>query len=117
MSVEIHDKLIALLTEVEELKGKEAGLKAERVRHSEQITLAEGEVARCNSELDDVRENQLRLRREMDSLRDELFRHEEDETIVEDNSHIPGDGEGAEQKNTAAKMAWDARARHLKQVQ
>jgi hypothetical protein len=33
MAVEIHDKLIALLAEVEEFKGKEAALKADKARH------------------------------------------------------------------------------------
>jgi uncharacterized coiled-coil DUF342 family protein len=67
MSVEIHDKLIALLAEVDELKTKEAELKSEKQRHSEQIAQCESEVRRCDAELGDIRENQLRLRREMDS--------------------------------------------------
>jgi hypothetical protein len=37
MTVEIHDKLIALLAEVDELKSKEAQLKPEKTRHLEQI--------------------------------------------------------------------------------
>ena len=47
MSVEIHDKLIALLTEVDDLKTKEAELKSEKQRHLEQIAQSEGEVSRC----------------------------------------------------------------------
>jgi chromosome segregation ATPase len=94
MSVELHDKLIRLLSEVDEFKAKEGELKAERQRHQDQIASSEAEVTRCNQELDDIRENQLRLRREMDGLRDELFRREEDnETIVMDNSHVVTDGE------------------------
>jgi chromosome segregation ATPase len=114
MTVEIHDKLIALLAEVDELKSKEAQLKSEKMRHLEQIAQSEGDVQRCNDELSDIRENQLRLRREMDGLRDELFAREEEEAILVDDAHVPSDGEG--QKDSAAKRAWDARAKHLKTV-
>jgi hypothetical protein len=41
MTVEIHDKLIALLAEVDELKGREAQLKSEKTRHLEQIAQSE----------------------------------------------------------------------------
>jgi hypothetical protein len=83
--VEIHDRLIALLTDVDELRSKEAALIRRRsCAHLEQMAQSEGEVVRCNGELDDVRENQLRLRREMDGLRDVLFTREEDEAIIEE---------------------------------
>ena len=115
MSVEIHDKLIALLAEVGQLRTKEAALKAEKLRHSEQITQSEVEVVRCNGELADVRENQLRLKGEMDGLRDELFAREEEEAIIVDDAHVVTDGENS-QKDSEAKRAWDARAKHLRQV-
>jgi hypothetical protein len=51
MSKEIHDKLIALLAEVDELKTKEAQLKGEKTRHLEQIAQSEGETQRCDNEL------------------------------------------------------------------
>jgi hypothetical protein len=82
MTVESHDKRIALLAEVDGLKGKEAQLKSEKTRHLEQIAQSEGEVSRSNDELGDIRENQLRLKREMDGLRDELFAREEEEAII-----------------------------------
>ena len=115
MSVEIHDKLIALLAEVDELKSKEAQLKSEKTRHLEQIALSNGDVQKCNDELSDIRENQLRLKREMDGLRDELFAREEEEAIIVDDAHVVTDGEDS-QKDSEAKRAWDARAKHLKQV-
>jgi chromosome segregation ATPase len=115
MSVEIHDKLIALLAEVDELKTKEAGLKTDKARHLEQIGQSEGEVSRCNDELSDIRENQLRLKREMDGLRDELFAREEEEPIIGEDMHVVTDGENS-QTGSEAKKAWDARAKHLKQV-
>jgi hypothetical protein len=62
------------LGEVEELRTKEAVLKAEEQRHLDLIAASEGEVRRCDDELGEIRENQLRLlRREMDGLCDELF--------------------------------------------
>jgi hypothetical protein len=115
MTVEIHDKLIALLAEVDEVKTREAALRAEKTRHLEHIAQSEGEVSRCNDELSEVRENQLRLKREMDGLRDELFAREEEEAITVDDAHVVTDGENASTESEA-KKAWDARARHLKQV-
>jgi hypothetical protein len=116
MTLEIHDKLIALLAEVDELKGKEAQLKSEKTRRLEQIAQSQGEVGRCNGELDDIRENQLRLRREMDGLRDDLFRREEEEVIETDEAHIVTDG-SVPSTESDAKRAWKERQRHLKQVQ
>ena len=46
MSVEIHDSLIALLSEVAALKEKEGGLKSERQRQEDAIAAAESEVSR-----------------------------------------------------------------------
>jgi chromosome segregation ATPase len=102
MTAEIHDKLIALLAEVEEIKGREAQLKLEKSRHLEQIAQPENEVSRCDDELGDIRENQLRLRREMDGLRDELFAREEEEAIIE--VHVVTDGENS-QTDSEAKRA------------
>jgi hypothetical protein len=113
MTVEIHDKLIALLAEVDELKNREAQVKLEKSRHLDLITQSENEVSRCDDGLGEIRENQLRLRREMDGLRDELF-HREDEVIETDESHVPTeDGAPAE---TGAKRAWNERAAYLRKV-
>ena len=118
MSDEVKSKLIALLSEAETLKANEASLKVEKQRHQETIVTSEGEVNRCNSQLDDIKVNQMRLKREMDGLRDQIFlsvKDESEEVIVVDNTHVVTDGEG--QKDSVAKRAWDARAKHLKQVQ
>jgi hypothetical protein len=115
MTVEIHDRLIALLAGVDELKTKEAQLKSEKTRHLHQIAESEGGVSRCNDELSNIRENQLRLKREMDGLRDELFVREEEEAIIVDDAHVVTDGENASTESEA-KRAWDARAKHLKQA-
>jgi predicted nuclease with TOPRIM domain len=112
MSVEIHDKLIALLAEVGELKTKEIALKADKVRHQEQIAASEADVSRCNEELDQIRENQLRLRRQMDSLRDELFKRDE-ETIVMDETNTPTDGEHVESEGH---RMWKERQKQLRSV-
>jgi predicted nuclease with TOPRIM domain len=104
-----------LLAGVAELKTKEAELKLEKQRLLEQIAKSEGEVNRCNGELSDIYENQLRLKREMDGLRDELFAREEEEAIIVDDAHVVTDGENS-QTDCEARRAWDARAKHLKQV-
>ena len=51
----------------------------------------------------------------MDGLRDELFAREEEEAIIVDDAHVVTDGENS-QTGSEAKKAWDARAKHLKQV-
>ena len=51
----------------------------------------------------------------MDGLRDELFAREEEEAIIVDDAHVVTDGENASIESEA-KKAWDARAKHLKQV-
>jgi hypothetical protein len=48
MSVEIHDKMIKLLAEVDELKAKETALQAEKQRHIDQIAQSESDLAKCN---------------------------------------------------------------------
>jgi hypothetical protein len=60
----------------------------------------------------DIRENQLRLKREMGGLRDELFAREEEEV---GDAHVVTDGENR-QTDSEAKREWDARAKHLKQI-
>jgi hypothetical protein len=117
VSVEIHDKLIKLLSSVEEFKQKEAELKSEKRRQLEAIAVAEAEVTRCNAEMEDIRENQLRLRREMDGIKDDLFRREEDEeTIVQDEAHTPTDG-SVPSTESERQRAWKDRQRTLRQVQ
>jgi hypothetical protein len=115
MSAELHDKLISLLSSVEEFKQKEIELKAEKHRNLDAITAAESEVVRLNGELDEIRENQLRLRREMDALRDLLFaRDDEPEEIVQDDIHVVTDGEG--QSDNEGRKLWRERQKHLRQV-
>jgi chromosome segregation ATPase len=117
MSVEIHDKLIALLSSVEEFKQKETELRAEKQRHQEQIAASEAEVRRCDEELGDIRENQLRLRREMDGLKEDLFRRDEDEeTIVEDTAHIVTDGEKPSVESEGRRL-WKERQKALRTVE
>jgi hypothetical protein len=115
MSVEIHDSLIALLAEVAALKEREGALKTEKQRQLEAIAAAEGEVTRCNSELDEIREAQLKAMRSMDGLRDELFRREDEEVIVEDRTHVVTDGQ-SRGESEGHKM-WKERAAHLRKIQ
>jgi hypothetical protein len=56
-----------------------------------------------------IRENQLRLKREMDGLRDELFAREDEEAITVDDAHVVTDGETASIESEA-KRAWDWRS-------
>jgi uncharacterized membrane protein len=114
MSVEIHDSLIALLAEVATLKEREGALKTDKQRQLEAIAAAESEVTRIVGELDEIREAQLKARRSMDGLRDDLFRREEEEeVIVMDETNTPtedGANEGERHKS------WKARQKLLRSV-
>jgi hypothetical protein len=90
-------------------------LKAEKLRQLELISASEGEVRRCDDELGDIRENQLRLKREMDGLRDELFKREEEEAIVMDNSHVVTDGSTPSGDSEGKRMRLD-RQKQLRSV-
>jgi hypothetical protein len=114
MSTESHERMLRILTEVDELKAKEVELQAEMKCHNDQIANAESELRRCGEEVAVIRENELGLKRELTDLRDEIFARPE-EVIVEDASHVPTeDGAPVE---TGAHRAWKERAAHLKKVQ
>jgi hypothetical protein len=115
MSVEIHDSLIALLAEVASLKEKETALKADKARQQEAISVAEGEVSRIVGELEGIREAQLKAKRSMDGLRDQLFAREEEETIVMDESHVVTDGENPSTESERQR-AWKDRQKLLRTV-
>ena len=115
MSVEIHDKLIALLSEVDGFKTKEAELKAEKQRQLEAIAAAQAEVTRCNEELDQIREAQLKAKRSMDGLRDDLFRREEEEVIAVDETHVVTDGSAPSSESEGHRM-WKERQKALRTV-
>jgi hypothetical protein len=117
MPDEIREKLLTILNEVDALKAKDGALQAEKQRHIDQIQQSENDLKRTNDDLEECRENSLRLKRQMDDLKNELFARPEDaeEVIIEDNAHMPTDGSETQKDNTAEKM-WDARVKHLKQV-
>jgi chromosome segregation ATPase len=114
MSVEIHDSLIALLAEVAALKEKEGTLKADKQRHLEAIATAEAEVTRIAGELDEVREGQLKAKRSMDDLRDELFKREDEEVILIDEAHDPA--ADAPSPETERHRSWKDRQKQLRTV-
>ncbi len=70
-------------------------MKSEKQRHLEQIAQSESEVNCCNDELEDICENQLRLKREMDGPRDQLFARGEEEAVIADDAHVVTDGENS----------------------
>jgi hypothetical protein len=115
MSVEIHDSLIALLAEVAALKEREGALKSEKTRQLEAIAVANGEVTRCNEELDQIREAQLKAKRTMDGLRDDLFRREEEEVLAVDEAHDPSADPPASESER--QRAWKTRQKQLRSVE
>jgi uncharacterized coiled-coil DUF342 family protein len=60
MSVEIHDRMIKLLSAIEEFRQREAELNGERQRQLGSIAAAESEVGRCNDELGDISRKQAK---------------------------------------------------------
>ena len=116
MSNEYKDSMLQLLTQVDDVKATEAALQSERKRHREQIAKSQGDLSRTENEIERCRENAMALRRQMDDLKNEIFRREEDEeAITLDPSHTPTE-EGASTEFEGHKL-WKARAQHLKQIQ
>jgi hypothetical protein len=105
MTVEIHDKLITLLAEVDDLKSKEAQLRSEKTRHLEQMALSESEVAAAT-----VDESQLRLEAPkwtacVTSF--SLARRKRKPSLLM-MRHVVTDEENS-QTDSEAKRAWDAK--------
>jgi erythromycin esterase-like protein len=113
MSNEFKDKMLQLLTAVDDVQAKEAALQSERKRHQEQITQSEGDLKRTEDDIGQCRESALALRRQMDDLKNEIFARPEDENIVADEAHVAtedGASEGERHKS------WKDRQKLLRSV-
>jgi septal ring factor EnvC (AmiA/AmiB activator) len=113
MSNEYKDRMLQLLTAVDDVKATEAALQAERKRHQDQMAQSDAALRRTEDDIANCRENEARLKRELTDLRDEIF-HREEEVIETDGAHIPTE-DGAPTE-TEAKRAWNERAAHLRKV-
>jgi septal ring factor EnvC (AmiA/AmiB activator) len=114
MSNEYKDRMLQLLTAVDDVKASEAALQTERKRHQDQIAQSEADLRRTEDDIAKCRENEARLKRELTDLRDEIFHREDEEVIETDESHVPTeDGPSPE---SAAKRAWNDRAAQIRQV-
>ena len=116
MSNEFKDRMLQLLTAVDEVQAKEAALQTEKARHQAQIAQSEADLRRTEDEIEQCREGALALRRQMDDLKNEIFARPEEEVITIDEAHIPGDGEKHSTKSEGHKL-WKDRQRQLRQVQ
>jgi hypothetical protein len=110
MSVEIHDKLIKLLADVDELKANEATLQAEKQRHIDQIAQSEGDLQKCIEAIKEVHANVERCKGQMDSYRDELFGITEGAAPTNGETH-EGDDQGRESE---AKRLWKEQVKRNK---
>jgi hypothetical protein len=110
MTIEIHDKLIKLLAEVDELKQKKATLQADKTRHLDLIHQSEEAVRLCDEEITKVNESQSRLKGEMNELRDELFGRSQEAAppVSVDDDTDPQD------RDTEARKAWRNYAKVVK---
>jgi chromosome segregation ATPase len=116
MSNEFKDKMLQLLTAVDDVKASEAALQSEKARHQEQIAKSEVDLKRTEADIAQCRETELRLKRELTDLRDAIFaRPENEETIVEDAAHVVTDG-SAPSVESDRQRAWKDRQRALKTV-
>ena len=115
MSNEFKDKMLQLLTQVDDVKATEAALHTERKLHQDQIAKSEADLKRTEIDIEQCRENALALRRQMDDLKNEIFaRPEDEETIAVDETHVPTEGEHASESER--QRAWKNRQRQLRTV-
>ncbi len=113
MPNEFKDRMLQLLTAVDDVKASEAAFQTERKRHQDQIAQSEADLRRTEDDIAKCREDESRLKRELTDLRDEIFRREEEEVIETDEAHVPTEGTSPE---SAAKKAWNDRAAHIRRV-
>jgi peptidoglycan hydrolase CwlO-like protein len=117
MSNEFKDKMLQLLTQVDDVKATEAALQSERKRHQDQIAQSEADLKRTEDEIAQCRETALGLRRQMDDFKDEIFARQDEEVTLADDGPRTTEADDGLSPASAAKKLWDERARHLKQVQ
>ena len=115
MSNEFKDRMLQLLTAVDDVQAQEAALQSERKRHQEQIAKSEEDLRRTENDIEQCREAALGLRRQMDDLKNEIFARPEEETIIVDDLHVVTDGENVSTESERKKI-WDERAKHLRKV-
>jgi chromosome segregation ATPase len=114
MSNEYKDRMLQLLTQVDDVKAKDGALQLERKRHQDQIAQSEADLQRTEDDIGQCREDALSLRRQMDDLKNEIFHREDDEEPpVVDNSHIPTEDGSPEQERH---RVWKDQERYLKSV-
>jgi hypothetical protein len=115
MPNEYKDKMLQLLTAVDDVQAKDSALQAERKRHLDQIAQSEGDLKRTEDDIAQCREDALALRRQMDDLKNEIFaRPESGETIIVDEAHIPTE-DGASSEGERHK-SWKERQKALRTV-
>jgi chromosome segregation ATPase len=109
MSNEYKDRMLSLLTQVDDVKAKESAFQDERKRHFEQIAKSEEDLKRTEDDIAQMRDEEARLKRELTDLRDEIFARPEDEAApIMDESHIPT-SEGSQESE--ARRLWRAQAK------
>ena len=114
MSNEYKDRMLQLLTQVDDVKAKDGALQLERKRHLDQIAQSEMDLKRTEDDIAQGREDALLLRRQMDDLKNEIFHREDDEEVpVIDNSHIPNEDGSPESERH---RIWRDREKHLQSV-
>jgi hypothetical protein len=118
MSNEFKDKMLQLLTAVDDVQAKESALQAERKRHLDQIAQSEGDLKRTEDDIAQCREDALVLRRQMDDLKNAIFARPEsegEETIVEDAAHVVTDGANPSSESERQR-AWRDRQKALRTI-
>jgi hypothetical protein len=113
MSNEMKDRMLLLLTQVDDVKARETALQAEKSRHEAQITQSAADLQRTNDDLDKCRDDSLVLRKQMDDLKNEIFARPDEEVIIKDDAHVPVAGDD-QSRESEGKRLWNERARQIK---
>jgi outer membrane murein-binding lipoprotein Lpp len=108
---EITEKVNTILTEVNELHGKEAQLKSEIEKHQEIIKTSEAEIHRCETEIAEIRANVKQHQIEMEKNCNELFQLPQDSAP---NATAEADVD-EQSKESNAKRLWNAQAKKIRE--
>jgi uncharacterized coiled-coil DUF342 family protein len=102
---EVREKVVKILSDVDEVHQKEAQLQSEKERLKEQIKKAEDDLLGCDASIKECRDNELLLKDQMDEIHKQLFDRPQETTPTTENETSNDERDIA--APSLAKRKWD----------
>ena len=110
MTDDIRDDMLKILTQVNELRDKEAQLVQEKEGHMAQQKKSEDEFARCTNEIRELKEREQQLKIDLAEINNQLF-------YREDEPHPEAPPSPQSEPESMAKRLWTEQAKLIKKQQ